>query len=47
LGGGYIIIGVAEKDGHAQLPPTGLDPQRIDAIQKEILTLGHSAIQPF
>ena len=47
LGGGYIIIGVAEKDGHAQLPPTGLDPQRIDAIQKEILNLGHSAIQPY
>ena len=47
IGGGYILIGVAEKDGHAQLPPTGLDPMRIDAIQKEILNLGHSAIQPF
>ncbi len=47
LGGGYVIIGVAEKDGHAQMPPVGLDPQRIDAIQKEILNLGHSAIQPF
>lgn len=47
LGGGYIIIGVAEKDGHALLPPTGLDPRRIDAIHKEILNLGHSAIQPF
>lgn len=29
------------------IPPTGLDPQRIDASQKEILNLGHSAIQPF
>lgn len=47
LGGGYVIIGVAEKDGHAQMPPVGLDPQRIDAIQKEILNLGHSAMQPF
>ncbi len=47
LGGGYVIVGVAEKDGHAQLPPVGLDPKRIDAIQKEILNLGHSSIQPF
>ena len=47
LGGGYVIIGVAEKDGHAQLPPAGLTPEQIDAIQKEVLNLGHSAIQPF
>jgi len=47
LGGGYVIIGVAEKNGHAQMPPVGLDPKRIDAIEKEILNLGHSAIQPF
>jgi ATP-dependent DNA helicase RecG len=47
LGGGYVIIGVGEKDGNAQLPPVGLAPSQIDAIQKEILNLGHSAIQPF
>lgn len=47
LGGGYVIVGVAEKDGHAQLPPVGLTPEQIDAIQKEVLNLGHSAIQPF
>lgn len=47
LGGGYVIIGVGEKDGNAQLPSVGLAPSQIDSIQKEILNLGHSAIQPF
>jgi len=46
LGGGYIVIGVGEKSGQPVLPPKGLDPGSIDAIQKEILNLGHSAIQP-
>lgn len=46
LGGGYIVVGVAEKDGRPQLPPVGLNPASFDAIQKEILSLGHSSIQP-
>src|SRR4030042_725879 len=46
LGGGYIVVGVGEKSGQPVLPPKGLDPGSIDAIQKEILNLGHSAIQP-
>jgi ATP-dependent DNA helicase RecG len=46
LGGGYIVLGVAEKDGRPVLPPTGLDVAKFDTIQKEILHLGHSAIQP-
>lgn len=46
LGGGYLIVGVAEKDGRPDLPPVGLDPARFDAIQKEILSFGYSAIQP-
>lgn len=46
LGGGYIVVGVAEKDGHPQLPPVGLDRASFDAIQKEILSLGYSSIQP-
>lgn len=46
LGGGYVVIGVEEKDGLPVLPPSGLAPHSIDAIQKEILHLGHSAIQP-
>ncbi|GHU14636.1 ATPase AAA [Betaproteobacteria bacterium] len=46
LGGGYIVIGVAENGGHPVLPPVGIEPSRFDAIQKEILNLGYSAIQP-
>ncbi len=46
LGGGYIVIGVAEENGRPVLPPEGLAPETIDAIQKELLNLGHSAIQP-
>lgn len=45
-GGGYIFIGVAEKDGMPQLPPVGLHPGSIDSIQKELLNLAHK-IQPY
>lgn len=34
VNGGYVVIGVAEQNGRAVLPPAGLDPARIDAIQK-------------
>jgi len=47
LGGGYLVIGVGEKSGHAVLPPVGLAPGQIDVIQKEVLNLGHSALQPY
>ena len=46
LGGGYIVVGVAQRDGQPVLPPVGLDAVRLDAVQKEILNLGHSAMQP-
>jgi ATP-dependent DNA helicase RecG len=46
LGGGYVVIGVAEQDGRPVLPPVGIDPARLDAIQKELLNLGHTAITP-
>jgi ATP-dependent DNA helicase RecG len=46
LGGGYLVIGVEEKDGLPVLPPRGIDPSRVEAIQKELLQLGHQAIQP-
>jgi ATP-dependent DNA helicase RecG len=41
LGGGYIVIGVAEQDGQPVLPPVGLKANEIDKIQKEIVRLGH------
>ncbi len=40
-GGGYIIVGVAEQDGQPVLPPTGLQQNQLDAIQGEIIQLGH------
>ncbi|MCP4698310.1 MAG: transcriptional regulator [Gammaproteobacteria bacterium] len=46
LGGGYIVIGVEENNGQPVLPPIGLNPECIDAIQKEILNFGNHAIQP-
>ncbi len=46
LGGGYVVLGVEERDGRPVLPPKGLDPNAIDAIQRELLNLGNSAIQP-
>jgi ATP-dependent DNA helicase RecG len=36
LNGGYIIVGIEEKNGLPVLPPFGLDGQDLDRIQKEI-----------
>ncbi|SRX75012.1 RNA-binding domain-containing protein [Aequorivita antarctica] len=44
-GGGYIIVGVEEKDGIAVLPPQGLSIASLDKIQKEIVQLAHQ-LQP-
>ncbi|MFD1872449.1 RNA-binding domain-containing protein [Hymenobacter bucti] len=38
-GGGYFIVGVAEEQGKPVLPPTGLQPEQVDAIQKKLLEL--------
>ena len=38
-GGGYLIIGVAEQDGRLELPPAGLLPAQVDAIQKKLMEL--------
>ena len=40
-GGGYIIVGVAEKDGQPILPPSGIQQNQLDAIQGEIIRLGN------
>jgi len=44
-GGGYIICGIAEQDGRPILPPAGLDINRMDKIQKELVQLS-ALIQP-
>jgi len=46
LGGGYIVVGVAEQDGRPVLSAVGLEAAQLNAIQQEILNLGHHAIQP-
>lgn len=38
IGGGYIIIGAAEKDGVLVRPVKGVNENQIDSIQKKILT---------
>ena len=40
-GGGYVILGVAEKDGKPVFPVKGLPPESIDRIQKELLGVCH------
>mgnify|MGYP000849671075 FL=1 len=40
-GGGYVIVGIEEKDGMPVLPPKGLDPAQVDKIQKEIIQITH------
>ena len=47
LGGGYVVLGVEEREGRPALPPKGIPPDSIDAIRKELLNLGNSAIQPY
>ncbi len=44
LGGGYIFIGIEEKNGKAILPPIGIDEDEIDNIQKELLNLCHQIV---
>ncbi|NIM16064.1 MAG: hypothetical protein GTO45_29025 [Candidatus Aminicenantes bacterium] len=44
LGGGYLVIGINEDKGCPILPPTGLPKNQLDAIQKEIIELGHRII---
>ncbi|RZN43483.1 MAG: ATP-binding protein [Methanosarcinales archaeon] len=36
LNGGYIIIGIEDKNGQPVLPPHGLDDQNMEDIQKQI-----------
>jgi len=40
-GGGYIIIGIDEKNGKPEFPPVGLQENQVDRIQKELVELSH------
>ena len=47
LNGGYIILGVEEKNGHPILPPRGLNLDKLDKIQKEIYGACKSIVPEF
>lgn len=47
LGGGYIIVGVAEQNGKPILPPMGLSPDQADKIQKDLLSICKQRINPY
>jgi len=46
-GGGYIVLGIAEKDGRPVLPPKGLHANQIDAIQKKLLEVCHLIVPTY
>lgn len=37
IGGGYIILGIGEKNGQPVYPPAGIEKSKLDAMQKELL----------
>lgn len=47
LNGGYVVIGVEERDGRAALPPRGLSPDEIDAAQKWIRGNCNRLVPPY
>ncbi len=36
-GGGYVVIGIEEQDGRPILPPKGLNPDKLNDIQGELV----------
>lgn len=44
-GGGFIVLGIADADGRASLPPKGVPADKVDAYQKKLTELGHQ-LQP-
>ena len=47
VGGGYILVGVEEKNGVAVRPVKGIEEQEIDKIQKEILGYNNTIIPAY
>ncbi len=44
--GGYVVIGIEEKDGKPLLPPRGLENLNPDTIQKEVIGACKGTISP-
>lgn len=47
VGGGYVLIGVEEKNGIAVRPVKGLEEYELDIIQKEILGYNNTMIPAY
>jgi ATP-dependent DNA helicase RecG len=45
-GGGYVVVGIEEKEGIPVLPPIGLSQGGLDVIQKELTNLCHH-VEPY
>lgn len=45
-GGGYIVVGVKEENGHAVRPVIGIDSQKIELIEKEMVGFNNLS-QPY
>jgi ATP-dependent DNA helicase RecG len=41
IGGGYIIVGIAEENGRPILPPEGLNEDQLDLIQREMVSFNN------
>lgn len=46
LGGGYVIVGIEEKNGTPILPPTGIEQKDLDSIQQEFFKLCQDNLEP-
>ncbi|MBV6426395.1 MAG: hypothetical protein KIPDCIKN_00907 [Haliscomenobacter sp.] len=46
LGGGYVFIGIAEKNGSPDLPPIGIEQKELDGIQKDFFQLCQNNLDP-
>ncbi len=47
IGGGYILVGVEEENGIAKRPVTGIPPEELDAIQKEMVGYNNKIDAPY
>lgn len=47
VGGGYIVVGVEEKNGFAVRPVKGINEQELDKIQKEILGYNNTMVPAY
>lgn len=42
IGGGYVVVGIAENNGQPVLPPAGIAADKLDKLQKDIVDVCHS-----